>query len=290
MSSESKFDKAWANPKTQRIIGIFYSLGASVVIVGAMGKILHTDWGGAMLGAGMTIEAVLFALGALDKPHKETDWSKVIDFENGHKLNAGAAPTTAVSNASKPSLSYTESLNDDDVKKLSEGIKNLSTTANSLASLSTVAKSTENLSKNLDIASDATAKFIASQDVLNSATAKLDNAYKSISDGIQTVDKSTKVYAAKVDEINKSLSSINSIYEIQIKNVQAQSESLAKQADSVRTLDTNIVAVNAELSKMKSAAELAATQTNVFKANTEKLAKQVKDLNDVYGNMLNALN
>ncbi len=288
MSSESKFDKAWANPKTQRIIGIFYSLGASVVIVGAMGKILHTDWGGAMLGAGMTIEAVLFALGALDKPHKETDWSKVIDFENGHKLNAGAAP--AVSNASKPTLSYSESLSDDDVKKLSEGIKNLSNTANSLASLSTVAKSTENLSKNLDAAADATGKFVASQDVLNTATAKLDTAYKSISEGIQTVDKSTKVYASKVDEINKSLSSINSIYEIQIKNVQAQSESLAKQSDSVRSLDANIVAVNAELAKMKGAAELAANQTNVFKANTEKLANQVKDLNDVYGNMLNALN
>jgi len=288
MSSESKFDKAWANPKTQRIIGIFYSLGASVVIVGAMGKILHTDWGGAMLGAGMTIEAVLFALGALDKPHKETDWSKVIDFENGHKLNTGAAP--AVSNASKPSLSYSESLSDDDVKKLSEGIKNLSNTANSLASLSSVAKSTENLSKNLDAAADATGKFVASQDVLNTATAKLDTAYKSISEGIQTVDKSTKVYASKVDEINKSLSSINSIYEIQIKNVQAQSESLAKQSDSVRSLDANIVAVNAELAKMKGAAELAANQTNVFKANTEKLANQVKDLNDVYGNMLNALN
>lgn len=289
MSSESKFDKAWGNPKTQRIIGIFYSLGASVVIIGAMGKILHTDWGGAMLGVGMGIEALLFALGALDKPHKETDWSKVIDFENGNKLNAGVA-APAVAGASKQSLSYSESLSDDDVKKLSEGIKNLSTTANSLASLSTVAKSTENLSKNLDAAADATGKFIASQDVLNTATAKLDTAYKSISEGIQTVDKSTKVYAGKVDEINKSLSSINSIYEIQIKNVQAQSESLAKQSESVRSLDANIVAVNAELAKMKGAAELAANQTNVFKTNTEKLAKQVKDLNDVYGNMLNALN
>jgi gliding motility-associated protein GldL len=288
MSAESKFDKAWANPKTQRFISIFYSLGASVVIIGAMGKILHTDWGGAMLGIGMGIEAFLFALGALDKPHKETDWSKVIDFENGHKLNAGAAPVAA--NTSKPTLNYTESLNDSDVKNLSEGIKNLSATANSLATLSNVAKSTENLSKNLDAASDATTKFISSQDVLNAATSKLDTAYKSIAEGIQAVDKNTKVYAGKVDEINKSLSSINSIYEIQIKNVQAQSESLAKQSDNVRSLDANMVAVNTELAKMKSAAELAANQTSVFKTNTEKLAQQVKDLNDVYGNMLNALN
>ena len=30
---ESKFDKAWNAPKTQRIVGIMYSLGASVAIV-----------------------------------------------------------------------------------------------------------------------------------------------------------------------------------------------------------------------------------------------------------------
>ena len=82
MSAEqTKFDKMWNAPGTKRFIGVLYSLGASVVIVGAMGKILHTSWGGFMLGIGMTVEAVLFALGAFDKPHDEFDWNKVIDFE-----------------------------------------------------------------------------------------------------------------------------------------------------------------------------------------------------------------
>jgi gliding motility-associated protein GldL len=288
MSGEqTSFDKMWNAPGTKRFIGILYSLGASVVIVGAMGKILHTSWGGLMLGVGMTVEAVLFALGAFDKPHDDLDWKKVIDFDNGNMLNAGAVGAAATA---KAGLSYSESISDDDVKKLSEGIKNLSNTANQISTISNVAKSTENLVKNIDTASEATGKFINSQDVLNAASLKLETSYKSIADGIQSVDKNTKVYAAKVDDINKSLSSINSIYEIQIKNVQAQTESLSKQADTLRTLDSNLNAVNAELTKIKSTTEIAAAQTDIFKTGTEKLAKQVKDLNQVYGNMLNALN
>jgi len=290
MSAEqTKFDKMWNAPGTKRFVGILYSLGASVVIVGAMGKILHTSWGGFMLGIGMTVEAVLFAIGAFDKPHEDYDWKKVIDFENGNKLNAAAVGATPAA-SSKAGLSYSESISDDDVKKLSEGIKNLSTTANQLATISNVAKSTDNLVKNIDAATQATGSFITSQDVLNQASIKLENSYKSIADGIQTVDKNTKVYAGKVDDINKSLSSINSIYEIQIKNVQAQTDSLTKQAETLRVLDGNLNAVNAELTKIKSTTEIASAQTDLFKTGTEKLAKQVKDLNQVYGNMLNALN
>jgi uncharacterized phage infection (PIP) family protein YhgE len=118
----------------------------------------------------------------------------------------------------------------------------------------------------------------------------LETAYKSIADGIQAVDKNTKVYAAKVDDINKNLASINSIYEIQIKNIQSQSESLIKQSDTLRALDTNLGAVNSELTKIKNSTEFASVQSDLFKSGTEKLAKQVKDLNQVYGNMLNALN
>lgn len=283
---QSKFDEIWNAPKTQRIISIFYSLGASVVIVGAMGKILHTDWGGAMLGAGMTIEAILFAIGAFDKPHKQADWHKVIDFENGAIINSAdgqvvQAKTVGIS---------TETLNDADAAKLSEGIKKLTATANQLADLSNLAKSTDNLAKNIDSAAEATGKFIGSQEVLADAATKLEVAYKSISDGIQTVDKNTKAYAAKVEDINKSLSSINSIYEIQIKNVQAQSEILLNQSNSLKSLDTNIVTLNSSFGKINTASEEAAAQLETYKSGTEKLAKQIKDLNQVYGNMLNALN
>jgi gliding motility-associated protein GldL len=80
-TEESKFDLWWGSQETKRVVGAAYSLGAAVVIIGAMFKILHLPGASLMLGLGMSVEAVLFSLGILDKPHKEYEWDKVYDFD-----------------------------------------------------------------------------------------------------------------------------------------------------------------------------------------------------------------
>lgn len=297
--NQSSFDRMWNAPKTKRIIGAAYSLGAAVVIIGAMFKILHLEGAGLMLGVGMTVEAVLFALGVFDKPHHEYEWHKVFDFESEGTHNiAGGTTSAPVANAgagqtktvSGPKVDYSDAISDEDVKKLSEGIKNLGATAQQLTGLASVAGSTDNLVKNLDAASNATGKFVASQDTLNTAASQLNVSYQGITDGMHAVESNTKAYAGRIDEINKNLSSINSIYEIQLKNIQSQSEGLTRQSEAVNNVTRDLTAVNAEVEKMKAAAVFASQQTETFKLGTEKLAKQVTDLNQVYGNMLNALN
>ena len=288
--NQSKFDLWWNSPKTKRIVGMLYSSGAAVVIVGAMGKILHTSWGGAMLGLGMGVEAFLFLMGVLDKPHKEYEWHKVFDFDaeggggvigNGGGVSSGSSAGIAVN--------YSESLSDSDVKKLSEGIKNLSNTAEQLSGISAVVNSTDKLTKNIDAASDATARFISTQESLNTATGNLQSSYKGINDGMELVEKNTKNYAVKVEEINKNLSSINTVYEIQLKNIQAQSEGLSKQTEALKQVGTELNLITKKKKKMKQSTAGALEQTENFKSGTEKLSKQVADLNAVYGNMLNAL-
>jgi len=297
--NQSSFDRMWNAPKTKRIIGAAYSLGAAVVIVGAMFKILHLEGAGLMLGVGMTVEAVLFALGVFDKPHHEYEWHKVFDFESEGTLNiAGGTTSAPVANAgagqtktvSGPKVDYSDAISDEDVKKLSEGIKNLGATAQQLTGLASVVGSAEGFAKNLDAASASTGKFVASQDSLNAAASKLNVSYQGIAEGMQSAETNTKAYAGRIDEINKNLSSINSIYEIQLKNIQSQSEGLTRQSEAVNNVTRDLTAVNAEVEKMKAAAVFASQQTETFKLGTEKLAKQVTDLNQVYGNMLNALN
>lgn len=287
---QTKFDLFWNAPKTRRVVGVFYSVGAAVVILGAMGKILHTSWGGAMLGIGMGVEAALFLMGVFDKPYKEYEWHKVFDFEEGGTLatngiGGGAAP----SQSSGLTVNYGESLSEADVKKLSEGIKNLATTADQLSTLSTVVTSTDKLTKNIDAASEATGKFVSTQESLTAATSQLQTSYKGVNDGMDLVEKNTKTYAGKVEEINKNLSSINTVYEIQLKNIQAQSEGLSHQTESVKAVTTELNLITADVQRMKVTTAGAAEHADSFKSGTEKLAKQVADLNSVYGNMLNAL-
>jgi len=295
-NEESKIDILWNSPKVKRLVGIFYSLGASVVIIGALGKILHTSWGGAMLGVGMGVEAFLFALGALDKPHKEAEWHKIFDFESEEKLNMsggiggtnGDTSSIGTSNGGSKSAQI-EKITDDDMKKLSDGIKNLSETAQQFATLSNVIGATEEFTKNIDTASQVTGKFIQSQESLNGASNKLAGSYIGISTDMEEVVKNTKLYSGKVEDVTKNLSSINSIYEIHLKNIQAQSEALTLQTEKVHSVSSQLESVVAETAKIKAATVISATESEKNKEGTEKLSKQIADLNQIYGNMLNAL-
>lgn len=61
-----------------------------------MFKILHLPVGNIMLGIGMTVESIIFALGIFDKPYREYDWSKIFNFKGDEAdrldtANIGAA-------------------------------------------------------------------------------------------------------------------------------------------------------------------------------------------------------
>ena len=300
--NKSKFDIWWNSPDVRQKFAAAYSLGASVVIIGAMFKILHLPGAGQMLGIGMSVEAFLFALGIFDSPHKDFDWDRIYDFEgNSDKISGGKGinlgqgsgqnQNTGGGSGSSRSvgLNYTETINDEDVKKLSEGIKNLTQTAQQFSSLSDVIAETDQFVNNIKGATRVTGAFIKNQDTLNSATGLLATSYQGISDGMDAVEKNTKLYAVKVDTINKNLSSINSIYEIQLKNIQAQSEGLTQQTEKVNTVNDELSVIVGDVQKMKTATTIAAVEAENYKTGTTRLAKQIADLNQVYGNMLNAL-
>ncbi len=280
-----KFDEWWESPKTKRVVGAIYSLGASVVIIGAMFKILHLPGAGITLGLGMVTEAFLFAIGVFDKPHVEYQWQNVFPalLEKEAKplqLNGIAGGKTTTSN---------DSFSNDDMKKMADGLKNLSETANQLASLSGVVASTDELSANLKAASDAAAGYVASQANLNVATKGLENSYQSISADMESVVKSTKNYGEKMESVNAHLASINSVYELQLRNIQAQSEAIGEQSEKFGMVANHMNNICAEMGKMQNAATVAAEEADKYKTAATKLSQQVAELNKVYGNMLNAL-
>ncbi|SDD18000.1 type IX secretion system motor protein PorL/GldL [Williamwhitmania taraxaci] len=54
-----------------------YGLGASVVIIGALFKLMHWKFASAALIIGMTTEAFIFFFSAFEPPHEEVDWTLV---------------------------------------------------------------------------------------------------------------------------------------------------------------------------------------------------------------------
>lgn len=70
--------------KGQRFFNFAYSIGAAVVIWGALFKILHLPGGSMLLCIGMGTEIAMFLLTAFDRPPKDYHWEEVFPVLDSH--------------------------------------------------------------------------------------------------------------------------------------------------------------------------------------------------------------
>jgi gliding motility-associated protein GldL len=81
----------------KNVMNMAYGLGASIVIIGALMKIIHQDLGpitgNTMLTIGLITEALIFALSAFDLPGEDYDWSLVYpELEGGASSGKKESP------------------------------------------------------------------------------------------------------------------------------------------------------------------------------------------------------
>ena len=276
-----KIQDWYAQPGVQAAVGMVYSLGAAVVIVGALFKIQHWPGAGVMLTAGMLTEVLLFAIGIFEKPHPNLHWDHVFPQlveDEAKPLNISGNIGGGVGVA-MPGM---EKMSDEDAKKLTESIKNMSETAAQLANISRVAGLTDMYANNLQKASEAAAQFATKQQNLDEATNTLLTSYKGIAENMLAAEDKTKSFAEKANELSKNLGSINTSYELQLKGIQSQAAAIEAQSGKIN-------AVTAEFEKLHTAVSASSKNMDAYKQMTDQLAKNVSDLNNVYGNMLNAI-
>ena len=280
-----KIQDWYALPTVQATVGMVYSLGAAVVIVGALFKIQHWPGAGVMLTAGMLTEVLLFAIGIFEKPHPTLHWDHVFPQlveDEAKPIEVNGAIGGGMAGANAPVMPGMEKLSDEDDKKLTESIKNMSETAAQLANISRVAGLTDSYANNLQKASEAAAQFATKQQNLDEATNTLLSSYKGIADNMLAAEDKTKSFAEKANELSKNLGSINTSYELQLKGIQAQAAAIEAQSGKIN-------AVTAEFEKLHTAVTASSNNMDAYKQMTDQLAKNVSDLNNVYGNMLNAI-
>src|ERR1700722_9373298 len=132
-----------------------YSFGASVVIVGALFKIQHYPGANAILPVGLGVEALIFILFGLQKPHEEVDWSLV------YPELAGMHGEEEVTKEEKKG-SITEQLDDmleeakigpELMESLEKGMRSLSESASKLSNIADASVATNDYVTNLSSAS-----------------------------------------------------------------------------------------------------------------------------------------
>lgn len=308
MGFGAKFMHWYDSYNGKKAVGMIYSIGASVVIIGALFKILHWPGASTVLMIGMFTEAFLFIIGCLDKPHTDFHWEHVFPQLMGYgtepnylkELEKMPRPTLLGAGVENPDGTKTENnsfnasngqgstvtsvapLADDDAAALHKGIAELSKTANQLADLTKVAAASSKLGEQMEIAATATGKFAASADQLSDKNDKLAETYSAIVNDMQGVAANTRSYTEGVAAVNSKLAGMNSVYELQLNALQAQADAIKEQTAQVKSMSAGMEKMAASTAEaLKSSAE--------YEAGAKKLAAQIADLNKVYGNMLNAL-
>lgn len=286
-------------PTGGKVVNYAFGFGAAVVILGALFKIQHWPGGTVILTAGMGTEAVLFVITAFSKPHKTYHWETVFpQLEEEHEdesvdgIVVDAAKASSSFGGGLPSgggfsgggsfsgggisVSGIPSLSEEDVEKLSAGITKLSETASQIADLSSLKGAAEKLAENMTDASDSVASFASTQNSINQSSEALVDSYKNIASDLGVVSQSTQGFTTAMSNINKSLSSINTVYELQLKTIDDQTQTIQSVSES--------------WDKVKGSMVGTLNEVEVFQTETSKLSQQVAELDKVYGNMLNALN
>lgn len=188
---------------TKKLFNMAYGIGAAIVILGALFKIMHFKigplTGGVMLTFGMAVEAVVFFISAFEPVEDELDWSKVYP-ELGDP--------DAESNSSQGLLS----------QKLDAMLQEAQIDANLMQSLGQSMKSFEGAAQGLTAASES----ISATNSYNEQVAKAAEQMASL----------TGLYQVQMESASKQ-SEINSAMIENSERLKEQMESLAANLSSL---------------------------------------------------------
>ncbi len=245
-----------------------YGIGAAVVIVGALFKILHMEGAALMLTVGLLTEAVIFFLSAFEPKHTETDWSKVYpeladDYDGPASKPRIAAVSTGASAHMDKMLSEAK-VGPELIKSLGDGMRNMADSARKMSHLSGAAVATSEYAGNVKSASKSLSE-------MNKSYASVMEAMS----GMAHATKDTREYHSQVLSVTKSLGALNAVYEMELKDAQSHTKALNKFYSNVTGALENM----AEAGKEASA----------FQTELNKLTSNISALNKVYGNMLTAM-
>lgn len=207
---------------TKKLFNMAYGLGASVVIIGALFKILHWEFGpltgGLLLAIGLITEALIFAIGAFEPVDEEFDWSLVYpELAGGESKNRREKDAQEAKEA-EGLLS----------KKLDELLREANIDASLMNSLGESIRNFEGAAKGIAPTTDAM--------------------------------RSTQKYSEELAQAATQMESLNSLYKVQLESASRQAsinEEVVQNAgalkEQMQSLATNLSSLNGVYGGMLSA-------------------------------------
>jgi gliding motility-associated protein GldL len=196
-----------------------YGIGAAVVILGALFKILHWDGADIMLIVGLGTESVIFLFSAFEKPSEEYDWTLVYpelagmdDPDLDKLIKTGGGQDQLSISAELDNMLSEAKIDSELVKSLGDGMRKLSDTAGALNTTVDAASATSAYSSQLSNA----AKNMESLNALYAVQLENTNTQVNIQNTIMeklgsSVDDSEKL-AGEIARLTQNLGNLNTVY------------------------------------------------------------------------------
>lgn len=177
------------SPNFKYVKNLLIGVGASIVMIGALGKINSEPWGGPAITIGLITEAILFFMLGIIGPDKDYYWEKLypgLDAYSSH-----IAPLTAGETKNMP-----RALDGELVEGRLSGM---------LSELQNMSKSLGSLKALQEVDFSETSQQMKT---MHNFYTKMNDAMKMLSETVED----TKTYKDQMASLNKNLSSMNSVY------------------------------------------------------------------------------
>ncbi len=283
----------------KNFIAKLYGWGASVVIIGALFKIQHWHLANLMLTLGLCTEAVIFFFSAFEPLHEEIDWTLVYpelagipgegeelpahgDGRQRDAIARGVGGGGYGGGAGSAALAkFDEMLEKAEItpelfQKLGIGMKKLGDSTANINAMGDISTASAKYMSTIDTANDSLGKLAESYKTTTKVINETGSTYKNMADSLSVIEVGGKSYQQQLETLNKNLSALNAVYELQKKGADdhiKESEALYKGLQGL----------------MKDLTE-SAGDTKKYREQITKLNDNLSALNNVYGNMLAAMN
>ncbi len=196
---------------SKKFMNMAYGLGAAIVIVGALFKIIHFEigplTGNVMLTIGLVTEAIIFALSAFEPVDNELDWSLVYPELAGGQMGNKEEKQDAQGLLSKKldDLLKEAKIDGELISSLGDSIKNFEGAAKNMSSTVDSIEATKKYGEELSLAA-------AQMESLNSLyKVQLESVNKQATINEESIEDAAKL-KEQMQSLASNLSSLNGVY------------------------------------------------------------------------------
>lgn len=254
----------------QRFFNFAYSIGAAIVIWGALFKILHLPGGNMLLSIGMGTEVLMFILTAFDRPPKQYNWEEVFpvfetknpddrpDLKSGHGVVInGTAGTVVAADASVVAGNQAPG------------------NASVISAPANLAEATQDYMQQMADMAEQMKQLRETTEALNKVSDVLLQSYSAVTQNSDDISSASQGYVDQMKDLSRNIGGLNTIYEIQLKSVASQLDSIDR--------------VNRGIKDIRDMYEKGSQQSAQYCAEVEKMTRYMQQLNAVYEKMITAM-